>query len=64
MKEQLLSKIKNIVEKEEIAHHEQFLFFPQCFQKSSVAEPSESVYMSERVYTFHVLEAKNKYNAK
>ena len=28
--------VENIVGKEEIAHYEQFLLFPQCFQKMSV----------------------------
>ena len=35
--------------KGEIAHHEQFHLWPQCFQKSSAAEASESVCMWERV---------------
>ena len=26
--------VENIVEKEEIARYEQFLLFPQCFQKA------------------------------
>ena len=30
--------IKNTVEKEEIAHVEQFLLFPQCFQKICTAD--------------------------
>ena len=30
--------VENIVGKEEIARYEQFLFFPQCFQKLSVAD--------------------------
>ena len=29
---------ENSVEKEEIARHEQFLLFPQCFQKLSVVD--------------------------
>ena len=33
----------------EIAHHEQFLLLPQCFQESSAADSSEWVYMWERV---------------
>ena len=28
--------VENIVRKEEIARNEQFLLFPQCFQKQSV----------------------------
>ena len=31
---------KNIVGKEEIARYEQFLLFPQCFQKLSVVDAS------------------------
>ena len=30
--------VENIVGKEEIALYEQFLFFPQCFQKLSVVD--------------------------
>ena len=30
--------VENIVRKEEIARYEQFLLFPQCFQKLSVAD--------------------------
>ena len=32
---------ENIVEKEEIARYEQFLLFPQCFQKLSVVDASK-----------------------
>ena len=32
---------ENIVGKEEIARHEQFLLFPQCFQKLSVVDASK-----------------------
>ena len=35
--------------KGEIAQDEQYLLLPQCFQKSSAAELSESVFMWERV---------------
>ena len=31
-------RVENTVEKGEIAHYEQFLFFPQCFQKTSAAD--------------------------
>ena len=31
-------QVENIVGKEEIAHYEQFLLFPQCFQKLPVAD--------------------------
>ena len=30
--------VEKIVRKEEIARYEQFLLFPQCFQKLSVAD--------------------------
>ena len=32
---------ENIVGKEEIARYEQFLLFPQCFQKLSVVDASK-----------------------
>ena len=38
---QLSYKVKNIVRKEEIAHYEQFILFPQCFQKLSVVDASK-----------------------
>ena len=38
---QLSDCVKNIVGKEEIARHEQFLLFPQCFQKQSVVYASK-----------------------
>ena len=38
---QLSDLEENIVVKEEIAHYEQFLLFPQCFQKLPVADASE-----------------------
>ena len=49
MKVYLLTKIENIVAKGEIARFEQLLFLSKCFQKSSAAGTSESVYMWERV---------------
>ena len=36
MRIQLSDCLENIVGKGEIARHEQFLFFPQCFQKLSI----------------------------
>ena len=30
-------RVENTVGKEEIAHYEQFLLFPQCFQKTCTA---------------------------
>ena len=38
-----LQKVENIVAKGEIAHYEQFLILPQCFQMSSASEASEGV---------------------
>ena len=37
--------VENIVGKGEIARYEQFLLFPQCFQKLSVADASKWVSM-------------------
>ena len=37
-----MKRDENIVAKEEIAHHEQFLLLPQCCQKLSAANASES----------------------
>ena len=38
---QLSDLVENIVGKEEIARYEQFLHFPQCFQKLSVVDASK-----------------------
>ena len=38
---QLSHSVENSVEKEETAYYEQFLLFPQCFQKLSVVDASE-----------------------
>ena len=45
----LLKIVENIAAKGEIASFEQFLLLPQCSQKSSAAEASESIYIWERV---------------
>ena len=45
----MLNKVENIVAKGEIAHHEQFQLWPQCFQKSSTAIASKRVCRWERV---------------
>ena len=37
--------VENIVGKEEIARNEQFLLFPQCFQKLSVVDALKGVSM-------------------
>ena len=41
--------VGNIVGKEEIARYEQFLLFPQCFQKLFVVDALEWVSVEERV---------------
>ena len=38
---QLSDRVKNVVGKGEIARYEQFLLFPQCFQKLSVVAGSK-----------------------
>ena len=38
---QLFDSVENIVGKEEIARNEQFLLFPQCFQKLSFVHVSK-----------------------
>ena len=44
-----MKKVENFVAKCEIVGFEQFLRLAQCFQKSSAAEASESVYIREMV---------------
>ena len=41
MEIQLSDWVENIVGNGEIARYEQFLLFPQCFQKVSVVDASE-----------------------
>ena len=43
---QLSDWVENIVGKEEIARYEQFLLFPQCFQKLFVFDASKWVFMA------------------
>ena len=45
MGKQLPDLVENIVGKEEIARYEQFLLFPQCFQRLSVFDASKRVSM-------------------
>ena len=45
MEIQLSDWVENIVAKGEIARYKQFLLFPQCFQKLSVADASKQVSM-------------------
>ena len=47
MKVLLSNSIKNIVANGEIAHYEQFFHLPQCFQRSSAVDASESFCMFE-----------------
>ena len=51
MKVRLLKRDENIVAKGEIGRFGQFGLLSQCFQKSSAADASESVYMWEKVYS-------------
>ena len=37
----LSDRVENFVRKGEIAHYEQFLFFPQCVQKLSSVDASK-----------------------
>ena len=41
--------VENIVGKGEIARNEQFLLFPQCFQKLSVVDASKLISIEKRV---------------
>ena len=41
MRIQFSDRVENIEGKEETANYEQFLLFPQCFQKLSVADALE-----------------------
>ena len=45
---QQLTAFENIVEKQEIAHNEQFLLFPQCFQLNQIT-------VSPFVHTFDTI---------
>ena len=45
----LSKQVENIVEKGEIARYEQFLLFPQCFQKACFPEASKGVIVWEWV---------------
>ena len=42
-------QVENTVGKGEIARHEQFLLFPQCFQKARFPEVSKSIIVWEWV---------------
>ena len=45
------NRVENIVGKEEIARYEQFLLFPQCFQKACFLGASKGVIVWEWVNT-------------
>ena len=45
----LSKRVENIVEKGEIAHYEQFLLFPLCFQKACFPGASKGVIVWEWV---------------
>ena len=44
--------VENVVGKEEIACYEQFILFPQYFQKLSVVHVLKQVFMERRVKPF------------
>ena len=44
-------RVENTVGKREIAHYEQFLLFPQCFQKACFLGVSKGVIVWEWVYS-------------
>ena len=49
----LSKRVENNVGKEEIAHYEQFLLFPQCFQKACFSGASKSVIVWEWIKNDH-----------
>ena len=48
----LSKQVENTVGKGEIAHYEQFLLFPQCFQKACFPGASKGVIVREWVSPF------------
>ena len=46
-------RVENTVGKGEIARYEQFLLFPQCFQKACFQEASKGVIVWERITLSH-----------
>ena len=53
-----LSKwVENTVGKGEIARYEQFLLFPQCFQKACFSEASKGVIVLEWVKQVHLFKS-------
>ena len=53
----LLKWVENTVGKGEIARNEQFLLFPQCFQKACFPEASKGVIVWEWVNMLHYADA-------
>ena len=49
MEKKLSKQVENTVGKGEIAHYEQFLLFPLCFQKACFPEASKGVIVWEWV---------------
>ena len=47
-------QVENIVGKGKIARYEQFLLFPQCFQKICTADTSQPGLVRERVKSFYL----------
>ena len=45
-------QVENTVGEGEIAHYEQFLFFPQCFQKACFPGASKGVIVWEWFYVY------------
>ena len=60
---QLSDRVENIVGKGEIAHYEQFLLFPQCFQKLSVVDASKQVSVELKTLWDSLPEDRNRRNA-
>ena len=56
----LSKRVKNTVGKGEIARYEQFLLFPQCFQKACFPGASKGVIVWEWVNLFFVRNWKKK----
>ena len=48
----VFDRVENIVGKEENASHQQFLLFPQCFEKASYLDMSKDVIVWEWVNPF------------
>ena len=57
----LSKQVENNVGKGEIARNEQFLLFPQCFQKACFSEASKEVLVWERVKHLKLQDQKHVY---